>query len=69
MIASLVHDWFGWPNGAVLTNLVASAICVALGAWKIIVWARKLAASHDDLHKKLDKVHTHLGIEDESQET
>ena len=24
----IVHDWFGWPDGAVLTNLVASAIWV-----------------------------------------
>lgn len=28
MTAALLEDWFGWPLGAVLTNLVASAIWV-----------------------------------------
>lgn len=31
MIAGLLHDWFAWPDGAVLTNLVASAIGIVLG--------------------------------------
>ena len=67
MIASLTHDWFGWPNGAVLTNLVASAICILLGAWKIILWAKKLSRSHDELHGKIDRVHTHLGLDEENK--
>jgi hypothetical protein len=29
MIA-LIHEWFGWPNGAVLTNLIASAVWVPI---------------------------------------
>ena len=30
MTASLLHGWFGWPDGAVLTNLIASALWVPL---------------------------------------
>ncbi len=32
MIASVFSDWFGWDAGAVLTNLVASAVWVPLTA-------------------------------------
>ncbi len=28
VLASLLHDWFGWDSGSVLTNLIASAIWV-----------------------------------------
>lgn len=29
-----LHDWFGWANGSVLTNLIASALWVPLtGLW------------------------------------
>lgn len=62
-----MHDWFGWPNGAVLTNLVASAICIVLGAWKVVLWAKKMRQSHDELHAKIDRVHSHLGIEQEKE--
>lgn len=27
----ILRDWFGWPDGAVLTNLVAAAIGVVAG--------------------------------------
>jgi len=30
MIFSYLHDWFGVPDGAVLTNLIASALWVPL---------------------------------------
>lgn len=53
MLASLFHDWFGWPDGAVLTNLVASVICVGFGVWRIV-------KSHRRLHKRLDALHTHV---------
>lgn len=29
--ASLLQQWFGWPDGSVLTNLIASALWVPLG--------------------------------------
>lgn len=32
MTGSLLHDWFGWDGGAVLTNLIASALWVPLTA-------------------------------------
>lgn len=56
VIASVLQDWFGWPDGAVLTNLIASAIWVGFGVWRIVKSQRKL-------HEKLDKVHKHLGID------
>lgn len=52
MIFSLWHDWFAWPLGAVLTNLVASLIWGTPGYWK-------LRAIHRD-HKKLHKAHLDL---------
>lgn len=55
MIASFVRDWFGFPNGSVLTNLVASGICVLFAAWRII---KKLNLIHE--HVKL--VHAHLKV-------
>jgi hypothetical protein len=51
----LLHDWFGWPDGSVLTNLVASAICVGVGVWRLV-------KSHRALHAKLDRLHKHLGV-------
>ena len=56
MLGSFLHDWFSFPDGAVLTNLVASGICVGAGVWKII-------RSHRALHAKRDRIHKHLGIE------
>ncbi len=59
MIASsFLSHWFGFPDGAVLTNLVASGICVGFGVWRII-------KSHSKLHSKLDRIHKHLGIDGE----
>ena len=45
-----IHDWFSWPDGAVLTNLVASAICVGVGIWRL----RKT------VHRKLEEMHDHI---------
>ena len=55
----LLHSWFGWPDGSVLTNLVASVLCFVAGWWFAL---RKHVKK---LHAKLDKVHTHLGIGEE----
>lgn len=52
-MTSLLHDWFSWPDGSVLTNLVASAICVGFGVWRII-------RSHKKLHRKLEQMHDHI---------
>lgn len=56
---ALIHEWLGWPNGAVLTNLVASAITVGFGVWRVL-------KSHAKLHAKIDRVHKHLGLDEES---
>lgn len=60
MVASLLHDWFAWPDGAVLTNLVASAICIGLGAWRIVKWLKKIHRSHEQLHAHVAELHTHV---------
>jgi hypothetical protein len=39
MWASLLNDWFGFPNGSVLTNLVAS---VLVGAPTVFLTLRHL---------------------------
>lgn len=57
----LLHDWFGWPDGAVLTNLIASAICVAFGAWRLWKHLR-------GVHSKLDRLHAHLGVPPENDD-
>ena len=49
-LGSWLSDWFGFPNGAVLTNLVASAICVGVGIWRL----RKT------VHQKLEEMHNHI---------
>lgn len=61
----LLHDWFGWPDGAVLTNLIASAIGFTVGYFAAV--HRKIKNLHkkiDDLHEKQDRLHQHLGVED-----
>ena len=50
IVASLAHDWFGWPTGAVLTNLVAWLIGLGCGLGPTL-WK---------LHRKLDRIHTHI---------
>lgn len=60
IVASFLHDWFGFPNGSVLTNLVASAICVAVGAWRIVKWLKKVHRSHERLHEHVAELHTHV---------
>jgi hypothetical protein len=47
-VSGILHDWFSWPNGSVLTNLVASGICVLFAAWRIF--------------KKLNKIHEHVKL-------
>lgn len=63
MIAGIFHDWFGWPNGAVLTNLVASAICVGFGVWRIVKSHRKLHKHVAELHTHVLDLHRHHGVE------
>lgn len=48
-MSHILHDWFGWPDGSVLTNLVAWLIGVVMGLG-IPVWK---------LFKKLEQIHHH----------
>lgn len=52
----LMRDWFGWPDGSVLTNLVASALAFVGGYFAAV--HRHVKA----LHRKLDRLHEHLGV-------
>ncbi len=61
--ASLWHTWFGYPDGSVLTNLVAWLIGLVCGLFPLLLrLERKLQRSHRELHAKLDRIHEHLGI-------
>lgn len=51
----LLHDWFSWPDGSVLTNLIASAVWFVPGFLVGLHHAKKL-------HAKLDRLHAHLGV-------
>jgi fluoride ion exporter CrcB/FEX len=54
IVASFIHDWFGWPNGAVLTNLVAS----------FLLGVPVIGKLYHKIHKHQKRVEKHLGIED-----
>ena len=59
----LFHDWLGYPDGSVLTNLVASAIVFTLGYFVGV--RRHVKALHsklDSLHEKQDRLHRHMGV-------
>lgn len=36
---SILHFYFGWPDGAVWGNLIASVVCVGLAWWRLRVQA------------------------------
>lgn len=55
MTGSFLTVWFGWPNGAVLTNLVASAIWLGFAAWRLL---RKMNA----IHEHVQRVHDHVKL-------
>lgn len=52
----LLNDWFGYPDGSVLTNLVASVIAFIVGYFAAV---RRHVKS---LHSKIDRLHDHLGV-------
>ena len=65
MIGFLYH-WFDWPSGSVLTNLIASGVCVGLAGWKLLAKLRKnhahMQAQVDDLHDHIRAVHAHVKL-------
>jgi hypothetical protein len=55
---SVLHSWFGWPDGGIWSNLVASAI------WAIptgFFAAKKIRK----MHRHILQLHEHHGIESE----
>lgn len=61
-------DWFNWPSGSVLTNLLASLLWAPLAGAIALLWARvhirRLHERHDAHEAKLDALTAqvrHLG--------
>lgn len=57
---SLIRTWFGWPDGSVLTNLVASLLWAvpvfATVGWRLLRSLRRLHRRVDELHAKHDRL-------------
>lgn len=47
---SVLISWFGFPNGSVLTNLIASGLAASFTVWRI----SKRLKNHHDLYRRLD---------------
>jgi hypothetical protein len=61
MTGSLLHDWFGWDSGSVLTNLVAWIIGLVCGLGPTIWRIRKrIDRRLDEVHAHLEDVHVHV---------
>lgn len=56
VLVSWLTSWFSFPNGSVLTNLIASVIGFVVGYFATIHrHFRKLHKSHEELHRKIDE--------------
>lgn len=57
-------DLFGWPNGSVLTNLIASLLWAVptglLAVWRARVHLERLHRRHDRHEVQIDVLHTKL---------
>jgi hypothetical protein len=51
---SVLHFYFGWPDGAVYSNLVASAICSVLIWWRL---RARIIAHHAAVLIQADRHH------------
>lgn len=57
----VLHEWFSWPNGSVLTNLVASMIGFVVGVTVPLARLfRKVNAMHDHVADLHAQTHEHL---------
>jgi hypothetical protein len=54
-VIHLLHLWFGYPDGSVLTNLVASGLWFVPGFLYGRYHAKKFHAKLDELHKRVKK--------------
>ena len=58
----VIHDWFGFPDGAVLTNLVASLLWAGVAIRKLFQIHRtsELARHHaEQAHAHAAQAHAH----------
>jgi len=59
-------DLFGWPNGSVLTNLIASLIwgmpAAGLAVWRARVHLRRLHGRHDAHEQAVAALHAEVKV-------
>lgn len=71
---SLWQFYFGWYQGAVYSNLIASGLCAGLVYWRARVHLRRQREAHDQKHAKthelLESLHRRLDavLEDHSDD-
>ncbi len=51
---SVLHFYFGWPEGAVWSNLLASAICAAIVWWRL---KARIVAHHVETRLRDERHH------------
>jgi hypothetical protein len=54
---SILHFYFGWPEGAVWSNLLASAICAGLVWWRL---RARMIAHHVEQLAQRERHHEEL---------
>jgi hypothetical protein len=54
---SILHFYFGWPDGAVYSNLIASVVCVGLAWWRLRVQS---IAHHLERMTQADRHHREM---------
>lgn len=69
---SVLDLWFGWPDGQVWPNLLASALPAA-GAWLLArkavrKWSQRHADHHAHTHELLERLHERLDRGDPTEE-
>ncbi len=60
MSAGFWSTHFGWPDGDVWGNLIASAVCFALAALPLRALWRRHTAKHAETHRLLRELHARL---------
>lgn len=51
-MSAAFNSFFGWPDGGIWSNLLASVIVgVALYFWKVRGWIKKIELHHQKIHE------------------
>jgi hypothetical protein len=58
-VIGFLYHWFDWPSGSVLTNLIASAVCVGLAGWKILAKLHRMHEHQKEMHDEVRIVRQH----------